>query len=219
VTPRGLVFRALVALGLVCAVIVALASSILLHGAVLVFVLLAVVGAACMGYVTQDGGRAAALEVAWMAAAATAATIVLVTGLVVLTGGVAAAVLIGLAAVTCGLMWLLMIWRPRRAGGRSPAAARGGGSAVPRAPAWQPPVSLLPTSDLGTEWLRTTWALAGQVAPGERQDIIRRRQETLDELERRDPDGFARWLAAGPVAGSDPAAFVRGDRTTDRDVA
>ena len=28
--------------------------------------------------------------------------------------------------------------------------------------------------------------------------LVRRREETLDELERRDPDGFARWLAVGP---------------------
>jgi hypothetical protein len=75
------------------------------------------------------------------------------------------------------------------------------------------------TSDLGSEWLRTTSALARQLGSGERQDIIRRRQETLDELERRDPGGFARWLAAGSAAGSDPAAFVRGDRITDRDAA
>jgi hypothetical protein len=84
---------------------------------------------------------------------------------------------------------------------------------------WQPPVSLLPTSDLGSEWLRTTSALASPVEPAKRQDIIRRRQETLDELERRDPAGFARWLAAGAARDSDPSTFVRGDRTTWRDAA
>jgi hypothetical protein len=208
--------RALAGLGLVCAAVVALASSLVLHGAVLVVVLLAVAVAACMGYFSQHDGRAAAFEVAGKAAAATAAVIVLGTGLVVLTGGVGAAVVIGLAAVTGGIPWLLMTRRPRRAGAAIPDAAPGAGSA---APAWQPPVSLLPTSDLGSEWLRTTWKLAGPVGPRERQDIIRRRQETLDELERRDPHGFARWLAAGPAAGSDPAVFVRADRTTDSDAA
>ena len=71
------------------------------------------------------------------------------------------------------------------------------------------PVSALPTEVLGREWLRTTAALSGRLDPAARQTIVRRREETLDELERRDPGGFARWLAAGP--GSDPAQFVRGD--------
>ncbi len=43
-----------------------------------------------------------------------------------------------------------------------------------------------------------------------RRSIVERREATLDELERRDPAGFGRWLAAGPAPGSDPADFVRG---------
>jgi hypothetical protein len=54
-------------------------------------------------------------------------------------------------------------------------------------------------------------ALSAKLQPAARAAIVRRRQETLDELERRDPDGFARWLAGGPAPGSDPARFVRGD--------
>ena len=51
-----------------------------------------------------------------------------------------------------------------------------------------------------------------------------RRQEALDELERRDPAGFARWLAAGPTLSSDPAGYVRGgplrgDPAADTDAA
>ena len=218
-TSRGPVVRALAGRGRVCAAFVALASSIVLHGGVLVVVVLAVAGAATLGYFTRDGGRAAALDAAWKAAAATAAVIVLGTGLVVLAGGAAAAVVIGLAAVIGGVRWALTTWLPPRPRARISHAASGAGPVPVPAPAWQPPVSLLATSDLGGEWLRTTWALARQLRPGERQDIIRRRQETLDELERRNPGGFARWLAAGPAAGSDPAAFVRGDRTTDRDAA
>ena len=222
-TSRGPVVRALAGLGLLCAAFVALASSIVLHGEVLLFVLLAVAGVGAVGYITREGDRAAALDAAWKLAGATAAVIVLVTGLVVLAGGAAALVIVGLAAVTGGVRWALTTWQPRRARARGSDSALGAGPApapaATPAPAWQPPVSLLPTSDLGGEWLRTTWALARQVAPCERQAIVRRRQETLDELERRDPDGFARWMAAGPAAGSDPAAFVRGNPTTDRDAA
>ena len=79
-----------------------------------------------------------------------------------------------------------------------------------------PPVTALPTSALGREWLRTTSALDGRLQPAARATIVRRRQETLDELERRDPDGFARWLAAGPLPGSDPAEFVRRDVRGDQ---
>jgi hypothetical protein len=84
-------------------------------------------------------------------------------------------------------------------------------------------VAALPTSALGREWLRTTTALSGRLQPAARESIVRRRQETLDELERRDPVGFARWLADGPIAGSDPAQYlrpdVRGDQAAGTDVA
>jgi hypothetical protein len=71
-----------------------------------------------------------------------------------------------------------------------------------------PPVSALSTTALGAEWLRTSSALTQPIGPAVRQSLALRRQEALDELERRDPDGFARWLAAGPQPGSDPAGFV-----------
>jgi hypothetical protein len=71
------------------------------------------------------------------------------------------------------------------------------------------PVAALPTPDLTREWLRSTAALARRLEPATRQAIVRRREECLDELERRDPEGFTRWLLAGP--GADPARFVVGD--------
>jgi hypothetical protein len=37
---------------------------------------------------------------------------------------------------------------------------------------------------------------------------VRRRQEALDELERRDPAGFARWLASGATVDDDPTLYV-----------
>jgi hypothetical protein len=73
-----------------------------------------------------------------------------------------------------------------------------------------PPVETLSTAALGAEWLRTTAALAGPLDPTARQSLVGRREEALDELESRDPVGFARWLAAGSTRGSDPADYVRG---------
>jgi hypothetical protein len=123
-------------------------------------------------------------------------------------------------------VWLRKTWWARRAGRGRPSAAPvtdDGRPAPVHAAAWlsdvQPPVCVLPTAVLGSEWLRTTSALARPVEPAARREIIRRRQETLDELERRDPAGFAQWLAAGAATDSDPATFVRGDRTTGSDAA
>jgi hypothetical protein len=226
VTSRGPVVRALIGLGLVCATVIALASSIVLHGLILVLVLVTAGLAAGVAYNAQVDGRAAAVDAAWKAAAATVSVIVLVAGVVILAGGAVAALVIGMALLIGAVLWLRKTRRPRSAGARTPGGAvvTNAGNPAPVLAAawqgrWQPPVSLLPTSDLGSEWLQTTSALASPVEPAARQEIIRRRQETLDELERRDPDGFARWLAAGAATDSDPATFVRGDRTTGRDAA
>src|SRR3954447_6166524 len=80
------------------------------------------------------------------------------------------------------------------------------------------PVAQLPTSALASVWWWTTGELAGHQDPRTRQVIVRRRQETLDELERRDPIGFARWVAVGGPPASDPAEFVQNDREPDTDV-
>jgi hypothetical protein len=71
------------------------------------------------------------------------------------------------------------------------------------------PLTGLPIEALGREWTTTTAALAGPLDPRSRSAIVRRREAVLDELERRDPAGFARWLAAGPLSSSDPARYLR----------
>jgi hypothetical protein len=155
------------------------------------------------------------------------------SGLVVLAGGVVATLVTGLALSGVLAMWLLRA--QRRGGAVSSAGMSSGGVPSAGVPTTAPtssltplppvrgggwadrgrlPVGALPTEVLGREWLRTTAALAGRLEPTARQTIVRRREETLDELERRDPGGFARWLAAGP--GSDPAQFVRGDVRGDQ---
>jgi hypothetical protein len=81
---------------------------------------------------------------------------------------------------------------------------------LPVAPSAAGEVEVLSTGDLGDEWLYTTAALAGGLDPATRQSLVHRREAVLDELERRDPEGFLRWLAAGPTPGSNPADVVRG---------
>jgi hypothetical protein len=75
------------------------------------------------------------------------------------------------------------------------------------------------TRALGHEWVRTSAVLAGRLDPAARAALVLRRQQALDELERRDPEGFSRWLRGGPVPGSDPADYVRHDRIAGTDAA
>ena len=72
-----------------------------------------------------------------------------------------------------------------------------------------PPVASLTTRSLCDEWLRTTAALGARLTPAARAALVLRRGDALDELERRDPAGFASWMAAGPDRDSDPADFFR----------
>jgi hypothetical protein len=219
VSTRGPVARTLIGFGLLCCAFLVLAGSIVLHGSSLLLVGVAAGLVACVAYGARDRDRA----MAWKAAASTVGVIMLIAGLVVLGGGAVAARVSGLVVVV-GAGWLLRAWRARRAGADALDPARGRGDSGPARMLpglWRDrsefPVSLLPTSALGSEWLRTTATLACRLEQAARQAIIRRRQEILDELEGRDPAGFARWLAAG--AASDPATFVRGNRTMGTDAA
>lgn len=222
---RGPVVRALTGLGLVGGLILALAGGIVVHGPALCFVLAAAGVAAGAAFGARDG-LAASVDAAWKAAVGTVAVIFLFAGVVVLAGGGVAFLVSGLAVVAVGAVWLLRARRSRQPGpapGRGDPG-RGNGAGTPVLPtAWsdlaESPVALLPTGLLCGEWLGTTTLVAGGLEPAAQQVIVRRRQEILDELERRDPPGFARWLAAGVGVVSDPATFVRDGRTTGTDAA
>lgn len=173
--------------------------------------------------------RGSAVESAVWAAGCTAGAVLVVAGVATVAGGTVAAL-----AVAVGLLAYLVV---RLIRGRVLRPAPGTGATTDRAwPAGAellppvtadqgpapvrddplrdarhlPPVRALTTRALGDEWLDTTVALAGRLDPVARESLVARREEALDELERRDPDGFARWLAAGPTRASDPAGFVRG---------
>jgi hypothetical protein len=188
------------------------------HGPGLVGVGLAATLAGCTAAgITREQpahARGSAVEAAVWAAAWTAGVILVVAGVSTVAGG-AVATLVVVAAVLAGV-------GVRWARSKRPSSAHGRGRPAPadvvrlpvgpsRAEAGRLlPVETLTTRALGDEWLRTTAALAGRLTPAARAALVKRREEALDELERRDPDGFERWLAAGPVRGSNPADFVRG---------
>src|SRR5690348_11972810 len=160
--------------------------------------------------------RFSALEAAVLGGAATAGVVLFVAGLVVLTGGPAAIVTLAAVGVAVGLAATV---RLRRTGRRRPRPTPGP-TTRPRPPSTGTvpvlrPVASLSTEALGREWLLSTSVLGSLVDVGTRQSIVRRRQELLDEMERRDPAGFARWLAAGPRPGSDPATYLHGDAAAD----
>lgn len=151
-----------------------------------------------------------------------------VAGAAVLAGVVVVVALaVGAAAVllTWGAREAVRTARPARR--RTPAG--GAGQAPPRLPAHlsarhaahpsvraaalaRPPVGDLSLDELGREWQRTAAALAAATDPAARELLVRRRQEALDELERRDPAGVARWLSRGATVDGDPARHLRGDQ-------
>jgi hypothetical protein len=70
----------------------------------------------------------------------------------------------------------------------------------------------LSTSELCLTWRRSYLALLDATSSPARCNIVRIRGCLLDELERRDPAGFTRWLDTGARAGSDPSRYLSTDR-------
>ncbi|SDF16135.1 hypothetical protein SAMN05660485_02728 [Blastococcus fimeti] len=195
----------------VLAVVGALALRV--PGLVALLVAAALVGATTAGMVAESPGsqRGAALDAGVRAAGWTAGALLVVAGLSALAGGLVAVLV---AAAVAGAVVGVRLRRSSARPGQAERPAR----PVPVRPVpvgsegptlLMPPVGGLSTRGLGDEWLRSTVLLTARLDPVVRRALVGRREAVLDELERRDPVGFARWLADGPVPGSDPAAHVR----------
>jgi hypothetical protein len=211
--PAPLVRSALIVVVPVAATLaVAGALALRVPGLVTMLVAAVLVGAVTAGMAGESpgGGSRAALDAGVRAAAWTAGALLVLTGVAALAGGLTAV----LSGAAFGAAVLAV--RVRRAG-RVAAAAPPAGPAparpAPVGPAGptllMPPVGGLSTRAVGDEWLHTTALLDARLDPVIRRAIVARRESLLDELERRDPVGFARWLADGPVPASDPAEHVR----------
>ncbi|TYP84824.1 hypothetical protein [Blastococcus xanthinilyticus] len=207
---RGPLVRFLLGLGLACAAVVAVVGGIALRapGLVAVCVSGALAGFVAAGVARETAGpdRRSPVEAGVQAGAVAIGALLVVSGTAVLAGGVAALLMAGaLAAGWAGLRWLA---------DRRVAASTARPAWPAEAPARSTPgpaVGGLPTTALVEEWLRTGAQLGGPLAPAARQRVVLRRAQVLDELERRDPAGFARWLAAGPLHAGDPAGFLRSE--------
>ncbi|HEX2074672.1 MAG TPA: hypothetical protein VHF92_12880 [Geodermatophilus sp.] len=232
---RGLLTRSLLGLSLLAGALIAVIGGLALRASGMIAVCLAAVVIGCVGAgLARDAGRGRReiVEAAWQAAAATVGLLLLLSGTAVLGGAVAVVVVAGAVLGGWVAVWLRRTARTRAdAPGASafppapgpaeqlPASGHpAAGRPVPSGALFLPPVVTLSTEALAREWVGTTAALTGPLGPAVRQSIVRRRQEILDELERRDPAGVARWLAAGPAAG-DPAGFLHGDPAAGTDAA
>jgi hypothetical protein len=203
VSTRGPLPRLLLWAGAVVGAGLAVVGGLALRPPGLVAVGLTAVVSACLaaGVARESGpGRQAVVDAAWRAGVATVAVLLVLSGTAVLGGAVFTLLVAGVAAGTWTVVWLVR--NSRRTSAATVAAAPP--PAVPL-----PPVSSLSTEALGREWVRTTTALSGPLDARTREAIVVRRQQTLDELERRDPDGFARWLSGLPLAGSDPSGDLK----------
>jgi hypothetical protein len=229
VPARALLIRSASALLVLVAAALAAVGGVSLGVSGLVAVVLAGVVAACLAAgVARDGDsadpRQAAVDAAWRAGVGTVGVLLLVSGSAVLAGGAVTAVLV--ACVLGGLVvrWTLRWARALRSSATSTATATATvlplpGAAGPSSDPGAGPVHDLSVEALGQEWLRTSAALAEVRTATARQALADRRREALDELERRDPVGFARWLAAGATVDSDPARYVSGDPAAGHDAA
>ena len=156
---------------------------------------------------TSGPGRRTGLR----AGAATCAGGLVITGLGTLLGPASGIVILTLLLLAAPLAWP---WLRRRYGQpparETPAAGRS--EVVPAAEQPPPPTpETLSTPELCLAWRRSYLALLDVTSSPARCRIVRQRQCLLDELERRDPDGFTRWLDTGARAGSDPGRYLSTD--------
>ncbi|MEV6823483.1 hypothetical protein [Amycolatopsis sp. NPDC051102] len=70
------------------------------------------------------------------------------------------------------------------------------------------PVADLATEDLCVAWRRSYFLLILATDEQARRRVVQRRQDFLDEIDRRDRRGFLRWLDSGAKAGSDPSPYL-----------
>lgn len=208
-SARGPLARVLIWAALPCAATLAVAGGLAMRGAGLVAAVVGLLAGCTVAGIAREQGRSArsVVEAAVQAAAGAAAALLVVAGVAGVAGGVVAtltviSVLIGCLAVH--------VRRDRQHRAAGVGVLRPALPSPPDPAGGPPPVAVLTTEALGQEWTRTTALLAGRLSPGARQSVVLRRAESLDEFERRDPGGFARWLAEGPIRGSDPATYVRG---------
>jgi hypothetical protein len=207
VPDRAPLLRLLLWTGLLCGGALAVTGGLALRGPELVAVGVAGTLAACMAVgiagEAPGGHTRSALETVAIPVGVTVGSLLVLAGIGVLAGGGAVAL-----AVVGAVLGVLLVGAVRRRPRAVPPPPVVQSAPMPvfQRPSVDLPVAVLSTPELGQEWLRTTALLAGRLHPAARHMTVARREEVLDELERRDPHGFGRWLSSGSAG--DPAQFV-----------
>ena len=189
-------------------------------GLVTVLVTAILVGAVSAGMASEGpggAGRGRPLDTGGRVAGWTAGVLLVLAGLVAVAGAVVTLLVAG--AVATAVLTVHLRRARARAAARPVAPPRPAPRPVSPAPSrpvrLEGPVSPRPSVDglsaraLGEEWLHTTALLEARIDPALRRALVDRRESILDELERRDGTGFARWLADRPSSSSNPADHVR----------
>jgi hypothetical protein len=195
---------------------VAVASSLL----PLLVVIGLVAGLCTYNAVQDDSGERARFaghsprRLGTMTAFGTVAVIYTVIGMVVLLG-----LALGLLVLAAALAWVAhrVLGSRLLRSGPDPSSAADDSDERPRQPEdrprWTP---LLPTdaaaastADLCRAWRVSYSVLENTHDPAQLAEVAALRRRYLDELDRRDPDGFRRWFDDGARAASDPARYIR----------
>lgn len=137
---------------------------------------------------------------------------------VVVIGGAGIVRLLGAAGLVVIVMFALaspqmLSWVARRFGhatgqsedlssGVQTSGAMASERFVPQAP------QSMDDASLCMAWRRSFVALQRASSPGGTWRIVQCRQEYLDEIERRNPEGFSAWLVSGARAAGDPSRYV-----------
>lgn len=177
--------------------------------------------------------RALALRIGAAVSAATLVVGVVLAGLVALLGTIALPIVVPL--LVAGAIWVRgrraswldladhastapqaawPIGRPAAAGTTASAPSLSGRPTAQLVPLDLPALDIATVSTPGlcvalrrTYWLLRDLSLGGP----QRLVVVGIRGELLEELERRDPTGFGRWLQTEPRAGSDPGRYLTDD--------
>jgi hypothetical protein len=99
-----------------------------------------------------------------------------------------------------------------------PSAGAGPGPAGPRArPLLPDDPTTLGLDELCRAWRLSYLLLENAHGPGELEHAARLRRQYLDELVRRHPEGFRRWIDDGARAAGDPSRYLRPSGRLDHD--
>jgi hypothetical protein len=69
-------------------------------------------------------------------------------------------------------------------------------------------LSSLTTSELCALWRKSSAGLRAAPTTAARLEVVAARAELLDELERREPEAMAEWIAAGALEPEGPSVYL-----------